>query len=122
MSIDNRPKYVHGYQAFSECKNMLSFDFEVVIRRTVNGTNEKLLQTQKGNGMSSFPDPSQYYPLSNVVKRRKGTKLIPCTEEAMATLAAAHEKIRAASEVLYQFITKDEQDMIEILNQKRLLS
>lgn len=118
-SHEDRSKYQASSNGYSEWKNMLSLDFEVLLRRTVNGTNEKFFQTHKGR--FSDEDPNKYYPLSNTFRKTDGVKIIPYSEEALATLLAAHEKIRAASETLYNFITLDEAQIIDVLTNQKLL-
>ncbi len=102
----------------------LSFDFEVVIRQTVDGV-PSWFQATKGENMPPYSkekfEPGKYYK-NGSMRSPDNWKMIPFSEEALRTLEITAEKIRQASEILFKFIHQDEKAIEEILKQQKALT
>lgn len=106
----------------------LGFEFEVAIKETVD-TVESWFKAIHTSEMSWLDSPKEdegresdkYYKRSTMYGVSK-YKAIPFSKEALSSLKNAQEKIRAASELLFDFIDQDEK-LIELMltNTKGLL-
>lgn len=105
--------------------NIVGFDFRVGIKETID-TQEHWYKANLGK---SFPhwdkeenaNPEKYFKESKI-DRPDTYKKIPFSQAALDTLKVAHEKLRAASEQLFNFIKQDEAEIEYRLTNQKLLN
>jgi len=112
--------------SFSEIDNALGFDFIVAIKQTIDG-KDKWFRAKLGKDCShiqkEYNEPNIYHKMQEVYNHKlKNYKVIPFNEMALETLKIAEEKLRAASEMLYNFIKQDEEQILLTLTNQKLLS
>lgn len=120
--------YNHKYHLevnFSRPKNAIGLDFMVAIKETIDG-KEKWFEAKLGKTFAFFQKEEYSQP---EIYHRHGTihnpnqyKIIPYSKEALESLQNAEEKIRSASEALYNFIEQDEKLIELTLTKTKLLS
>ncbi len=102
----------------------LLFDFKIRIKETIDGTVSYYSVTHgrsfRGIGEEEC-DPNKYYKYEKLNMVEDWVK-IPYTEEAFVNLSQAKEKIRMVSEMLFNFVSKDENEISLILNNQKLLN
>jgi len=107
----------HMRMAFSEM-DALAFKFNVVIKETVDGT-ETLYRAVKGKNMAHgehMDEPEKYFKYGNYYPGNENGKYIPYSDKALDSLELVQERIRSASEVLFNFIEQPAQAITEQLN------
>lgn len=125
--------YKHKYHLDINTWNaidLLGFSFSVIIKRTRDGVTNYYNTDVIGQPNTilrpeflTITHPASAYESSG----RKFThsdncKMIPYSEIAYKTLTNAREKIRAASELLYNFIEQDEEQILLTLTNQNLLT
>lgn len=107
-------------------ESVLMFDFKVCVKETVDNS-VNWFNTRLGYDMAqpfdkrNEADPHKYYKYDKFGSVEGWIK-IPYTEEAFINLSQAKEKIRMASETIFNFISKDESEISLILNSQKILS
>jgi hypothetical protein len=107
----------------------LGFEFEVAISETIDGVTNWFHAEIKDEGNALlFPelkfvehDPSEYIKGSRFY-HPENYKKIPFSNTALKTLKVAQEKIRQASEMLFNFIEQDEEQILLTLTSQKLLN
>jgi hypothetical protein len=121
----NRGKYDLDV-SFDRPKNALGFDFSVVIKETID-QKVKWHKTQLGSKFSSWMDTERYAEPDKYHKYGEfyyisEYKVIPFSEAALASLQNAQEKLRSISEMLFNFIEQDEEQILLALTNHKLLN
>ncbi len=102
----------------------LLFDFKIVMKEVIDGV-VGYYSVIKGKNTSGAnreeQDPNKYYKYEKLHMVEDWIK-IPYTEEAFINLSQAKEKIRMVSEMLFNFVSKDENEISLILNNQKLLN
>lgn len=111
--------------SFSEIDNAVGFDFFVAIKQVIDG-KEKWFKAKLGSEFSwmckkEYSQPSIYHKQESIGRRMERYKIIPFNETALNTLIIAQEKLRMVSEVLFNFINKDEKEILLTLTNQKLL-
>lgn len=109
---------------FSEIDNAIGLDFKVAIKETIDGKDEWFIAKKNDDGEFTMPCKHTHSYRGVRVSRSflKRAKAIPFTNNALNTLLGVQEKFRALSELLFKFITKDNDEIVTILNTNRLLN
>lgn len=109
--------------SFGTGKNVLSFDYKICIRESVDGIeNWYDARYGKKSVFDSPDDEPDAFHKGTQTHSLDEYKKIPYSEESLETLNAILEKIRAASEILYNFIEQDEKSIEQMLTgQTKLL-
>lgn len=104
-------------------ENLLGFDFKVTIKETIDGNvnwyNTRLGYKEEFKG-GAKGERKTYHKHTHVSDSDK-YKAIPFNENYLSTLKLISEKIRNASEILYNFISQDEKVIENILSSKKAL-
>lgn len=104
----------------------LGFEFHVCVKETIDGV-VTWFDARKGkdfmqNGNDTSMDDETYYKdKHSKFWEDKEYKKIPFSDTALSTLLVAEEKIRSASESLFNFIEQDEQAIELTLTNQKLL-
>ena len=112
------------HSSFNQFNDIISFDFLVVIKETVD-TKESFYKAKLGSNFAYFQDESKEpdkWHKQERVHRLDYYKQIPFTEIAYNSLLNARGKLRDLSEMLFNFIEQDEQDILLALNNQKLLN
>jgi len=112
--------------SFSEIINAMGFDFMVAIKQVIDGKEKffeaKLGSEFMGNARIQCAEPNIYHKYTSISNHRmQRYKIIPFSEVALKTLQNGEEKIREASEMLYKFISQDEEQILLTLTNQKLL-
>lgn len=102
----------------------IGFEFDVIILESVDGIGT-YYTTRKGDPTSIFQDrknedPERYYKNREAYNMDK-YKLIPFNEIHLSTLMNAQENLRKLSEMLFNFIEQDEEQIKLTLQSGRLM-
>lgn len=108
------PKY-RIESSFNHIDNAIGIDYRVVVKETIDG-NPRWFGTHYINGKY---EKSNSQLSHNFLSRGKA---IPFNEAALNTLEMAQEKFRELSEMLFNFINQDEEQILLTLTQQRLLT
>lgn len=105
--------------------DVLGFEFEVAIKETIDG-KASWFEAKLGKDFSHIQEkqhsePDKYHKNGKLYNLDKW-KMIPFSEKALETLKIAEEKIRQASETLFNFIEQDEKVIEQKLTSQKLLS
>lgn len=112
--------------SFNEIENALGLDFKVAICEVIDG-KEKWFEAKLGKDHShiqesQFFQPDVYHKTTNIYQNRlERFKIIPFSQTALDTLNSTQEKFRAISEMLFNFINQDEQQILSTLTNNKLL-
>lgn len=111
--------------SFSEIKNAVGFDYWIAIKESIDGKDE-WYSARLGKDFPHWDkeqneNPNKYFKYSKM-HQMKRFKIIPFDDIALETLKNAEEKLRQASEVLFNFISKDEEEILLTLTNNKLLS
>ncbi len=112
--------------SFSEIDNALGLDFFVAIKETIDG-KDKWFKASLGSKFAHFQhqskEPDIYHKEGEIWgNRMERYKAIPFNDLALATLKFAEEKLRSASEMLFNFINQDEEQIMLTLTNQKLLN
>lgn len=110
---------------FDRPRNAIGLDFMVAIKQTID-EKEKWFKAKLGRDCShiqheEYSQPDIYHKQEKI-HNPKEYKIIPFSETALDSLKNAGEKIRAASELLFNFIEQDEEQILLTLTKQKLLS
>lgn len=119
--------YRHKYDLevnFDTPKNAIGLDFIVGIKQTID-KKEKWFNAKLGKDCShiqkeEYSQPDVWHK-QGVLYHPDKYKIIPFSEIALESLKNASEKIRAASETLFNFIEQDEEKIFLTLTSQKLL-
>jgi beta-lactamase class D len=102
--------------AFSGIANAIGLDFKVAVKETIDG-KEKWFEGE-------LQDDGTYAKGRQTIRNSmiKRGKIIPFNQDALNTLNSVQEKFRALSQRLFEFINKDETEILQILTNKKLLN
>lgn len=112
--------------SFSEITNAVGLDFLVAIKQTID-SKKKWFRASLGKDCShiqkEYSEPNVYHKMEAVRKCViERCKIIPFNQVALETLESAQEKLRTVSEILYNFISQDEENILSTLTNQKLLS
>ncbi len=103
----------------------LGFDFKVLIKETIDQVDTwykaMLGKDHPHWDKEQNENPDKYYKREEFHDRGE-YKMIPFSPAALESLQNASEKIRAASEMLFNFIEQDEQQLELTLTKQKLLA
>ncbi len=111
---------------FNMPNNALSLDFIVAIKETVDG-KDKWFKAMLGKDFSHIKrkessQPDIYHRDDEInFYNLERYKKIPFNESALNTLQIAQEKLRMLSEMLFNFISQDEEQILLTLTNQKLL-
>jgi hypothetical protein len=110
--------------SFSEIDNAIGLDFIVAIEEVIDGKSEWFRAKKDDDGNFVMPDKFTHSNRGVHISRNmlKRAKKIPYTKEALKTLLDVQEKFCSLSELLFNFIKKDEQEIQAILISNKLLN
>lgn len=101
--------------SFDDISNAIGLDFKVAIKETIDG-KEKWFETEKCEDNTYKKTRNGIY--NSLIRRGK---TIPFNQQALDTLEATQEKFRQLSEMLFNFIKKDEEEILLTLVNNKLL-
>lgn len=114
----------HMNISFNKFQNAVSLDFLVAIKEDIDG-KVQWFEAQLGGDLSQFDprysEPNKYHK-SDRISSVDNYKIIPFNENALNTLNQANNKLRIVSEILYNFISQDEEQILLTLTNQKLLS
>jgi len=112
--------------SFSEIDNALGLDFFVAIKQTIDG-KDKWFKAKLGSEFShickEYNYPTAYHKHMPITSYRlERFKIIPFNQKALDTLNSAQERFRELSEMLFNFISQDEEKILLTLTTQKLLT
>lgn len=124
----------YGVRLFfsSDDNSILMFEHEIVMKETIDGV-VTYWKTRKGKDFShiskEYKEPEKWHKYDFTSSSgklhdsdMKNCKLIPYSDVALASLESAREKIRAVSEMLFNFIEQDEKQIETTLTKTKFLN
>jgi len=106
----------------SSSVSCVALDYKLAFKETVDGV-VKWYEAREGHKFfNESEDENKLYKGSHIWDSSlKNFKAIPYSEIAVASLDNAKEKLRAASELLFNFIEQDEEQILLTLTNQKLL-
>lgn len=114
--------------SFSEFRNAVGIDYMVAFKKTVDGVVNWHKGISKRDRFESDANPYEYvngYRIDNQKIFESKTDLykkIPFNQDALNTIKSAQEQFRKLSETLFNFMEKDEEQILLALSNKKLLN
>lgn len=110
--------------SFGDIDNAIGLDFVVAVKETIDGKDEWFKAQLNEEGEYIVPCKNTFSTKGIRITRNllKRARIIPYSKKSFDTLLSVQNKFRSLSQLLFEFINKDENEIISILTNNKLLN